>query len=178
MQLALQLPQCFTFRGPLGSGCKIHEKLLIRVVGAHILTYEELTTVVRQIKSVLNSRPFTPLSSDLRLLGGLTPDHFLIGQPLLSVSEPNVLDAPSHLTSREKLVHQCYQAFWKMWSSEYLNSLQLLSKWTSTDTQLRVGDLVLIKDSSTPLCWLLGISAILINRSPPPPKKKIYLSKI
>ncbi|XP_025204843.1 uncharacterized protein LOC112601423 [Melanaphis sacchari] len=149
-------PSAPHFGGLWEAAVRSMKRLLVRVVGAHILTYEELTTVVCRIESVLNSRPLTPLSSDPGDLESLTPGHFLIGQPLLSVPESDVLEAPSHLTSRWKLLHQCYQAFWKRWSSEYLNSLQLRSKWTSADTQLRVGDLVLIKDSSTPLSWRLG----------------------
>lgn len=101
------------------------KRLLVRVVGVHILIYEELTTVVCRIESVLNSRPLTLLSFDPGDLEGLTPGHFLIGQSLLNVPELNVLDAPSSLISRGKLLHQCYQTFWKRWSSEYFNSLQL-----------------------------------------------------
>jgi len=149
-------PNAPHFGGLWEAAVKSMKRLMVRVVGAHILTYEELTTVVCRIESVLNSRPLTPLSSNPGDLEGLTPGHFLIGQPLLSVPESIVLDPPSRLISRWKLLHQCYQTFWKRWSSEYLNSLQLRTKWTSTDTQLRVGELVLIKDSSTPLSWRLG----------------------
>jgi len=143
-------PSAPHFGGLWEAAVKSMKKLLIRVVGVHTLTYEELVTVVCRIESVLNSRPLTPLSPDPGDLESLTPGHFLIGQPLLCVPEPNVSDNSSSLTSRWKLLHQCHQAFWKRWSSEYLNTLQLRLKWTSADTQLRVGDLVLIKDNLTP----------------------------
>ncbi|KAF0754054.1 Uncharacterized protein FWK35_00018225 [Aphis craccivora] len=150
-------PSAPHFGGIWEAAVKSMKRLLVRVVGAHTLTYEELNTVICRIESVLNSRPLTPLSSDPGELESLTPGHFLVGQPLLCVPEPNVLDTPDRLTSRWKLLHQCHQAFWKRWSSEYLNNLQLRSKWTSIDTPLKVGDLVLIKDNlTTPLGWRLG----------------------
>lgn len=35
--------------------------------------------------------------------------------------------------------------------------MQVRSKWTASDTSLKVGDLVCIKDNlATPLCWRLG----------------------
>jgi len=46
-------------------------------------------------------------------LESLTPGHFLIGQPLLCVPEPNCLDTPGRLTSKWNLFNQCHQAFWK-----------------------------------------------------------------
>lgn len=54
----------------------------------HTLTYEELSTVVCRIESLLNSKPLTP-SSDSGDLENLTTDHFLTGQPILCVPEPN-----------------------------------------------------------------------------------------
>jgi len=150
-------PSAPHFGGLWEAAVKSMKKLLVRTVGVHTLTFEELATVVCRVESVLNSRPLTPLSSEPGDLESLTPGHFLTGQPLLCVPEPNVSDAPSRLVSRWKLLHQCHQAFWKRWSSEYLNNLQVRSKWTSSDTPLKVGDLVCIKDNlSTPLCWRLG----------------------
>ncbi|KAF0755202.1 Uncharacterized protein FWK35_00018832, partial [Aphis craccivora] len=127
-------------------------RLIARVQGGLAV---EIAVFVRHDR--VNSRPLTPLSSEPGDLESLTPGHFLTGQNLLCVPEPDVLNAPSHLVSRWKLLHQCHQVFWKRWSSEYLNNLQIPSKWTSNDTPLKVGDLVCIKDNlSTPLCWRLG----------------------
>uniref|UniRef100_A0A2S2PC00 Uncharacterized protein n=1 Tax=Schizaphis graminum TaxID=13262 RepID=A0A2S2PC00_SCHGA len=182
-QLSSHLPCSWHFNPPSAphfggiweAAVKSMKRLLVRVVGVHTLTYEELNTVICRIESVLNSRPLTPLSSDPGDLESLTPGHFLIGQPLLCVPEPNVLDTSGRLTSRWKLLHQCHQAFWKRWSSEYLNSLQLRSKWTYADTQLRVGDMVLIKDNvTTPLGWRLGRVIELL----PGPDKVVRVVKL
>jgi len=55
---------------------KSAKRLLIRTVGLHPLTWEELLIVITRIKAVLNSRLLSPLSDDLSDLQCLTPDHF------------------------------------------------------------------------------------------------------
>lgn len=150
-------PSAPHFGGLWEAAVKSMKTLLVRTVGNHTLSFEELNTVACRIEAVLNSRPLIPLSSDPDDLECLSPGHFLTGQPLLAVPEPNVVDTPNNLLSRWTLLHQCHQAFWRRWSLEYLNGLQIRSKWTSTDAQVKVGDLVVIKDSSSPpLSWRLG----------------------
>lgn len=61
---------------------KSMKRLLIKVIGAHTLTYEEFNTFVCRAECVLNSRLLTSMSSDQDDLESLTPGHFLIGQPL------------------------------------------------------------------------------------------------
>lgn len=55
-------------------------------------TLEEMNTLLIQNESVLNSRLLTSISSDSLDLEALTPEHFLIGQPLISIPEPSLLD--------------------------------------------------------------------------------------
>ncbi|XP_072766487.1 uncharacterized protein [Anoplolepis gracilipes] len=56
--------------------------------------------VLSQIEAVLNSRPLIPLSDDPMDLNALTPAHFLIGEPLNSYPEPELLDQPTNRLSR------------------------------------------------------------------------------
>nr|CAI5855539.1 unnamed protein product [Callosobruchus analis] len=49
------------------------------------------------------------------------------------------------------------QRFWMRWSSDYLHQLQARSKWTTTSSKLKEGDLVLLIDDDTPpLHWKRG----------------------
>lgn len=99
-------PSAPHFGGLWEAAVKSLKLLLIRVIGNHRLTFEEMYTVVCRIEATLNSRPLGPLSSDPHDLECLTPGHFLIGQPLLSVPELTVDLSCMNLRNRWKLLHQ------------------------------------------------------------------------
>lgn len=47
--------------------------------------------------------------------------------------------------------------FWKRWSSEYLQQLQARSKWRSPDKNIKINDIVLVKeDNLPPGKWAMG----------------------
>lgn len=52
---------------------------------------DQLLTVVAQIESVLNSRSLVPICDSSDDLSVLTLGHFLIGEPLVSIPEPDLL---------------------------------------------------------------------------------------
>jgi len=63
----------------------------------------------------------------------------------------------NRLKVRWNKVQQLVQQFWKRWRSEYLQSLQIRSKWCKIRQNVQVGDLVLIlEDFETPLEWRKG----------------------
>lgn len=70
------------FGGKWEAGVKSVKHHLRRVMESHLLTYEEMTTLLNQIEAVLNSRPLCPLTDDSEDLSALTPGHFLIGESL------------------------------------------------------------------------------------------------
>ncbi|GFX69388.1 integrase catalytic domain-containing protein [Trichonephila clavipes] len=53
-----------------------------------------------RVEGILNSRPLTPLSSDADNFDVLTPCHFLIGRPITSIPEPNLIDVNENRLSR------------------------------------------------------------------------------
>ena len=71
--------------------CKYH---LRRIMGNALFTFKELTTSLVQIEACLNSRPLSPLSSDLE---PLTPGHFLIEEPLTSLPDNDLADIKTAL---------------------------------------------------------------------------------
>lgn len=144
------------FGGLWEAAVKSMKSSLVRVLGTHNPTYEELSTVLCRIEAVLNSRPMTPMTSSPLDLDYLTPGHFLIGQPLLAVPDRAVSEE-QHVATRWKLLHQCHQAFWRRWSAEYLSSLQTRTKWCVDRPNIEVGNMVVVKDSqSPPLQWRIG----------------------
>jgi len=151
------------FGGLWEAAVRSTKRLLIRVMGTHKFSYEEFTTVVCRVEAVLNSRPLMPLSTDPADLEYLSPGHFLIGQPLLAVPPRSSPEDKSSLVHRWKLLDQCHQAFWRRWSTEYLTTLQARTKWSTQVPNVRLNDMVIVRDNqSPPLSWRLGrVTALL-----------------
>lgn len=142
------------FGGIWESGVKAAKYHLKRIVGSSNLTFEELTTLFTQIEAILNSRPLTPMSSDPSDISPLTPGHFLIGRPLVSLPSPSIqmmsLNRYHHLEALR-------QDFWKRWTKEFLSDLQQRVKWKTTGQEVKLGDLVILKEEYLPpMKWSLG----------------------
>lgn len=134
--------------------CKYH---LRRIVGNSRLTYEEFNTVLTQIEAVLNSRPLTALSSDPSDYLPLTPAHFLIGRPLTAPPCEDFTRMEISRLARYDRVEKLRQHFWKRWSSEYVSELQGRIKWKTNTEDLKLHQLVLVKEENLPpLKWRLG----------------------
>jgi hypothetical protein len=150
-------PSAPHFGGLWEAGVKSVKHHLHRVVGNTRLTFEEMTTLMAQIEACLNSRPLTPISTDPNDLCALTPGHFLIGESLTAIPEPDITELKANRLSRWQLVQQLYQHFWRRWSGEYLSRLQQRPKWLRHRADIRVNDMVIIKDERfPPLKWKLG----------------------
>lgn len=144
------------FNGLAESAVKSSKSHLKRVIGDRNLTFEEYVTIFTQIESILNSRPLCPISDDPTELNALTPGHFIIGTPLVSIPEPPI-DEKMTLKSRWHLTQFMVNNIWKRWSQEYLHTLQQRGKWQFSKDNISVGDLVIIKeDNLPPLQWCLG----------------------
>ncbi|GFV79188.1 integrase catalytic domain-containing protein [Trichonephila clavipes] len=66
-----------------------------------------------EVEGILNSRPLTPLSSDADNFDVLTPGHFLIGRPITSIPEPNLIDVNENRLSRWEKITKVVQRTWK-----------------------------------------------------------------
>ncbi|UYV70904.1 hypothetical protein LAZ67_8001068 [Cordylochernes scorpioides] len=132
------------FGGIWEAGIKSLKYHLLRCLNSAVLNFEELNTLTSQIGACLNSRPLYPMSSDPNDFNPLTPGHFLIGRPLTALPEPSYHPNDNYL-SRWKLIQKARDVFSQRWSREYLNNLQQRSKWKKPSSNLKVGDLVLVK---------------------------------
>lgn len=145
------------FNGIAEAAVKSTKHHLKRLLGLTHFTYEEMATCLTQIEAVLNSRPLTPLSTDPLDFSVLTPGHFIIGRPLISIPHPQVTDHNIGRLERYQRVEQIKQHFWNRFHLEYVSLLQQKTKWTASTGQLSVGALVLIKEKGQPpLVWPLG----------------------
>lgn len=142
------------FGGLWEAGVKSVKGHFKKVVGELSLTFEELYTVITQIEAVLNSRPLMPMSSDISDLTYLTPGHFLIGSPLTSLPEIDLVDTPIHRLKFWNVCTKLKQDFWKAWSKDYLSQLHSRPKWKYSNVNIKEGDLVIVKhDNMPPLQW-------------------------
>lgn len=145
------------FGGIWEAAVKSAKSLLLRTMNAQIWTLEEVTTVLCRVEAALNSRPLVPASADPNDLECLTPGHFLIGRPLLSIPDPEPSNTQASMRTRWKLLQQSFRFFWRRWSQEYLSTLQARGKWTKSGNNIEVGNMVIVKTiDAPPLSWPLG----------------------
>lgn len=142
------------FGGLWESSVKSVKHHLKHVMGRALLTYEQLVTILAEIEAVLNSRPISAVSADPTDFSYLTPGHFLTGAPLNSYPEQNVSDTPTNLLKFWSICTHVKQLFWKYWKNIYLTTLQSRPKWQNVMPNIKVGTLVILRESNTPpLQW-------------------------
>ncbi|XP_070510427.1 uncharacterized protein [Cardiocondyla obscurior] len=139
-------PAASHFGGKWEAAVKSTKYHLKKVIGQTVLTYEELTTIIIQIESILNTRPLCPISEDATDLAVLTPSHFVVGESLSILPQPDLFSEPLSRLGRWQLLRQMVDNFWRKWSAECLQRYQAISKWHHTSTEIKPGSLVLIVD--------------------------------
>lgn len=147
-------PRMPTCGGLWEAGVQSAKRHLFRINKDMKLTYEEISTLLAQIEACLNSRPLYQMDNTIM---PLTPGHFLVGEPLISVPDTNYECQPVSLLTRWQVIQKMTQDFWHRWRSEYLNTLQQRYKWQVKVPEPAIGDVVIIKeDNLPPTKWLLG----------------------
>lgn len=128
-----------------------------RIVANSSLDYEQATTLLAQIEATLNSRPLCKLSDDPFDSTYLTPGHFLIGEPLTTLPDPDLSDIKLNRLDRWQYIQRLNQQLWQKWSTDYLCALQQRPKWTTSKPNIELNSIVLVKeDNLPPLKWKLG----------------------
>ncbi|XP_051166513.1 uncharacterized protein LOC127284859 [Leptopilina boulardi] len=143
-------PYAPNFGGLWEAGVKSVKGHLRKLLSNSTPTAEELTTLLCQIESCLNSRPLVPINEDPESCDVLTPGHFLVGSALKIVPTPSYLDVPENRLTRWQFYQRILEHFWRSWSRVYLQTLQQRTKWFSARPNIKVGDIVLIKNEDSP----------------------------
>ncbi|XP_041787866.1 uncharacterized protein LOC121603241 [Anopheles merus] len=105
-------PRSPNFGGLWEAAVKSFKRHFKPTVGNAILTSDELNTLLIQIEGCLNSRPLTPLSNDPSDLEVLTPGHFLIHRPIVSLAEPSLEKLPFNRLDRWQKVQEFVRRLW------------------------------------------------------------------
>lgn len=131
-------------------------KTHLRKVASNVkFTFEEFSTLLVRIESVLNSRPLSPISEDHTTLIPLTPGHLLRGAALIAT--PEEYSDNLSLLNRWRRLKTLQIHFAKRWKNEYICELQRRYKWKSAQQNLKPDDFVVIKEDNLPPAeWCLG----------------------
>ncbi|XP_053686315.1 uncharacterized protein LOC128735856 [Sabethes cyaneus] len=130
---------------------------LLRVLGDHIASIEDMCTLLAQVEGCLNSRPLTAMSDDPHDLQPLTPGHFLTGASLQQLPESDYSAIPMNRLKHWQVIQKKLQEFWKRWQSEYLAQLQGRTKRWRPPVPITEGQLVVIRDENLPpIKWKMG----------------------
>lgn len=152
------------FGGLWEAGVKSLKHHLKRVVGSLCLTFEGLNTVITEIEAILNSRPLLPMSSDISDTNYLTPGHFLIGTAMTSYPEVDLSTDNINRLKFWNILTKLKQDFWKSWSKDYLTQLQSRPKWKDLHSNIKEGDLVIVRsDDTAPLQWPMARVVKIFN---------------
>lgn len=150
-------PRSAHFNGLVEAAVKSTKFHLKRAIKDAVLTFEELSTVLAQIEAILNSRPICELSDDPNDTSILTPAHFLNIASGKAIPDEDLSEVRSNRLTRWQLVQKICQDFWSKWRDEYLNQLQSRSKWLKQNSDIKIGELVMLKDANIPpQKWPLG----------------------
>ena len=121
------------------------------------LDYDELQTVVVETEAVFNARPLTYVYDDEESVSTpLTPSH-LINDRRVTLTPRNqqfeVISVNNTLTKRARHHQRLLQQFTSRWQHEYPLSLRERAsencKRQNTESQISVGDIVLVKSDLT-----------------------------
>ena len=116
------------------------------MVGKVKLNFEELKTVLAQVEACLNSSPLTPLPQAPDDLEVLSPGHFLVGRRLEALPDRPSSKQNMPTLHRWHICQAIVRHFWKQWSLEYMCHLQRFTKWNFLARNLKVGDIVCVRD--------------------------------
>ena len=129
---------------------KSTKSALKNVLKEQCVTETVLRTALIEVEDVINSRPLTYNSTDPSDFTALTPNHFLRHDPHTHVPPGSFHTADRDSRRRWRQSQVLADHLWKRWTSEYLPSLTVRKKWTKSERNLMVNDLVLLVDDNKP----------------------------
>ena len=125
---------------------KAAKRAIYAILNSAHVTDEELMSAFIGAEALVNSRPLTYQSCNPRDVLPLTPSNFLHGE-LGRSAVPVTVDADRHPRNRWRRVQELIRHFWHRWLQEWIPSLSSRKKWTTSNRDFRVGDVVLMMNS-------------------------------
>ena len=120
---------------------------------------ESLRTLMCEAAAIVNSRPLSVQNlNDPVSLEPLTPNHLLTMKSKLILPPPGQFQRSDlYCRKRWRRIQYLANEFWSRWRREYLQNLQVRSKWQGETRNAQQGDIVPISDENLPRSqWRLG----------------------
>ena len=119
---------------------------LRKVLKGALVTYTELSTIIKEVQAQVNDRPLHEASAST--LEVITPSMLCLGRklrPWVDHYDSTPLPLESKIRERWKHRQNIVRSFFESWAQNYVNSLQQRAKWQTNSPNLKVGDLVLLE---------------------------------
>ena len=112
-----------------------------------VLDEETLTTFLTEAENIVNSRPLTIENLHDPNSIPLSPMNLLTMKSQFVLPPPGVFQKEDmYCRKRWRMTQHLANCFWTRWRKEYLQLLQPRSKWVSESRNLKVDDVVLLKE--------------------------------
>ena len=156
------------FHSPAASHFGGHYERMIRTVRKALapmlmeygtrLNDDCFSTLMCEVESIVNSRPLTTVSDHVDDLHPLSPSQILTAKYCLGGPPPGKFVRDDiFMRKKWRAVQAMANEFWSRWRKEYLVTLQERQKWHAPRDNVKVDDIVLIKDDLQPrMSWNLG----------------------
>ena len=107
-----------------------------------------LRTFMYEAMAIVNSRPLTTVEGEIN---PITPNMLLTMKTKVVLPPPpgQFEEADIYSRKRWRKVQSLANTFWMRWRKEYLHTLQPRSKWQGVKPNVKVGDIVILKEEMT-----------------------------
>ena len=125
-------------------------------IGAQTLSFPELQTILFEASNIVNERPIGVFNKNIDDGKYLSPNNLILGRASNTVpSGPfNQNCSPRRIFL---FIQKLVDSFWKIWIRDYFPCLIIRQKWHVERRNIKVGDIVLIRDlNAVRGHWTLG----------------------
>ena len=145
------------FGGVFETIIKSAKKAIYAILGSAGIMDEELLSAFTGAESLMNLRPFTYQSANLKDSVPLTPNHFLHGQVGGQFAPESIDKTDCSPRKGWRRVQELVRHFWHRWLREWVPSLNRRKKWQRLQKDVKEGDIVLVISPDSPQGhWPLG----------------------
>ena len=140
-------PDAPWMNGVTESLVKSIKRSINNAIGDHVLSFSEIQTTTFECSQLVNERPIGRHPTDPEDGSYLCPNDLLLGRSTSCIPQGPFTD-DAKLSRRFCFIQCLVDHFWKKWTREYFPSLLVRSKWHVSKREVKIGDIVLIKDSN------------------------------